>query len=530
MATSLQQRNEEVLFRRYSVVFISLLLVFVVVLSIFIFTKQSLRLDEAQSLWQTSRTPLKMISIVAQDVHVPLYHLLLHFWQFIFGNSVVMARMLSLLFTLLSIPTMYLLGKLAYNRFVGLFGALLLAISPFFNWYGNEIRMYSLFAFLTIVNQYFFIKIFKSKDYIVKASTWWGFGISTILGMFTHYFFALAMLAQFVFFFLYKNKFPEHSLRKFIAVAVISAALFAPWVYYVMSMGGASNSQPMLIKPTTINLFNTFSQFLFGFQDDHLNTIIVSLWPISILLVFLSLRKGYKINPETVYFFLSMILPIGITFIVSTSLRPIFVTRYLILTLPSLYLMVSWLFSTYPKRLSRVLKILLVLIMLATLGVEAVSATTPVKENYREAVEYLTARTRPQDIIVVSAPFTIYPIEYYYHGQSQIVTLPLWDRYVTGPIPPFSEEKLPEEVTTIKGDHQILWLLLSYDQGYEEKIKLYFDKNFEKIDQKNFSPGLNLYAYKLRYDVDYIDKIAGISTQHITATTTPVNVSRSVIK
>ena len=101
---------------------------------------------------------------------------------------------------------------------------------------------------------------------------------------------------------------------------------------------------------------------------------------------------------------------------------------------------------------------------------------------------------------MVSAPFTIYPVEYYYQGPATIQTLPLWDRYTTGPIPPFDEAKLPNDIATIKGDHQTLWLVLSYDQGYEEKIRLYFDTHFERIDTKNFSQDLTIYAYKLRYD------------------------------
>jgi len=492
---STEEHNE----KRYTVLFISLLILFTVGMSYFFFSHQSLRLDESQSLWQTSRTTLTVIEIVAKDVHVPLYHILLHFWQTLFGNDVQVVRALSLIFAILSIPAMYMLGKISYNRYVGLFGALLLAISPFFNWYGNEVRMYSLFALLTILNQYFFIKIFKEKE-LAGPGAWWGYGITLILGMFTHYFFGLALITQVAFYFMYKKWFSRGSFVRFAGIIAILALLFGPWLYYVMTLGGASNSQPLLVTPTSVNLFNTFSQFLFGFQNDHINTILVSLWPLTVLLVFLSMRKQHRLHPETAYFLLGVFLPIVIVFIVSSTLRPVFVTRYLILTLPSLYMVISWMFSTYPDRLSRFFKVLLVVVMLSTLAVEVVSTTTPVKEHYREASMYMEDHARPEDVIVVSAPFTIYPVLYYYRGPARIETLPLWNRYVTGPVPPFEAQKLSEDVKTLAGDHQTLWLLMSYDQGYADDIKQYFDENYERLEMKTFSPGLSLYAYKLRYD------------------------------
>ena len=66
---------------------------------------QSLRLDESQSIWQSSHSISGLLHTVALDVHVPLYHLLLHFWLFYFGDSVQAVRLLSLLLFLASWST-----------------------------------------------------------------------------------------------------------------------------------------------------------------------------------------------------------------------------------------------------------------------------------------------------------------------------------------------------------------------------------------------------------------------------------------
>ncbi|MDE1924804.1 MAG: hypothetical protein KGH79_01315 [Patescibacteria group bacterium] len=45
-----------------------------------------------------------------------------------------------------------------------------------------------------------------------------------------------------------------------------------------------------------------------------------------------------------------------------------------------------------------------------------------------------------------------------------------------------------------------MYVLLSYDQGYEKNIKDYFDAHYQQILSINFSQDLNLYEYRLRYD------------------------------
>jgi hypothetical protein len=267
------------------------------------------------------------------------------------------------------------------------------------------------------------------------------------------------------------------------------------------------------VSPTSVNIFNAFSQFLFGFQDDHLNTILVSLWPLTVLFGFLALRENKKVSPETVYILLTILVPIAAAFLVSITVRPLFVSRYLILTIPSLYLFIGWILSTYPLKLRKILTSIIVVVMIACLTVEAYSPSAPVKEDYRAATEYLQAHATPQDIIILSAPFTVYPVEYYYRGNTEIQTLPMWNRFVTGPIPGFDEASLPKDVATLKGSHDKAYVLLSYDQGYEEKIRLYMDQNLERIDKKEFSPGLTLYTYRLRYDPRVLTTNKATTTQ-----------------
>lgn len=459
--------------------------------------KQSLRLDEAQSLFQASRTPAGIFAVVGEDVHVPLYHLLLHFWQVFFGNGVEYARIMSLGFYLATIPTVFLLGRSVFGKSVGLFAAILFAISPFMNWYGSELRMYTLLTLFSVLSHYFFLKIYRGEG----KRSWWFYGAVAVLGIYTHYFFAFVLLTQAIFYFLRRREFPDGSFKRFLIVAGVLVVAFSPWLAYVQSLGSASNTKPNLPTPDSTDVFSTFAQFLFGFPNDRLNALILSLWPITILFGFLALRTRRRVEPEVTYFLLAASLPIVGAFLVSVLYSPVYLTRYLIISLPPLYLFISWLIAGYAPRLANTARFGLVGLMVFMLGLQTFSPGVPVKQDYRAAADYLNEHTSPQDVVVVSAPFTVYPIEYYYTGHASLETLPIWDRTKAGAIPPFEAGKLPEQVKTANGTHRYAFLILSEDQGYEQEIRNYYEYNFQRIDERQLSPDLSLRVYQVRYDL-----------------------------
>lgn len=483
---------------RWTVPVLALCLAIPAIASFSYFMHASLRLDEAQSLWQVSRSVENILTIIASDVHVPLYHIALHYWLLLFGNTVEVARALSLSFFALSIPLVYLLGKHAYSARIGLIAAFLFAVSPFMNWYANEIRMYAMFVFLAILNQYCFIRIFKDRE--TSPWVWLAYGASAIAGVFTHYFFLLMLLSQAIFYALRHALFPAGSLRRFLTSAVAVVGAVAPWAWFVYERGMAGFQEPLLLSPSTVDLFSTFSQFLFGYQGEGVNTAFLSLWPIAAVLALIMLGRNRQVSNETQYFALTLAVAFGVTFIGSYIVTPVYVSRYLIFTIPSLYLIMISIFSLQRKSARLLMEGTLVALMLLALGIEMISPSIPVKEQYAEAVTYLSEHATPQDIILISAPFTIYPVKYYYRGPAAISTLPVWDQFAYGPVPNFDPSTFPKQVSDTTKNYQTAYLLLSYDQGYEQTIKEYFDSQFEQLRKQQFSDGLTLYVYRLRYD------------------------------
>jgi hypothetical protein len=90
----------------------------------------SLWFDEVISSLQAQPPSWELLQNVRQDVHPPLYHLLLHGMSAL-GDSEAVLRIPSALFGILSIPLLYALGRVWFRGPVGALAALLPATSLF---------------------------------------------------------------------------------------------------------------------------------------------------------------------------------------------------------------------------------------------------------------------------------------------------------------------------------------------------------------------------------------------------------------
>lgn len=466
-------------------------------LCVLLLLPQSLRLDEAQSLWQTSHSFGRMYELIAQDVHVPGYHTVLRLWVLLFGNGVGSARVLSLVCFQLAILATWFLARRVFDVRGALIGTALLALSPFMGWYGSEIRMYSLLVLVVVLNQLCYLRIFQHA----AGWNWTCYALTAAAGIYTHYFFWLVLVSQALFYLANRRLFPPRALLRLAVVAVLLLVAIAPWTLYVLGQGGNGGNRPLLGSPTSVDLFNTFSQFFFGYQDDRVNTLLVATWPLAVLVALLAVQKAKHVPAEVGYFLLSGLLPIGAAFLGSRLLHPIYESRYLILSLPALILALTWVLQAHGRRSGRLLQAVLVLVIGATSLHQALSASTPVKEDYRAVAEYLETVAQPQDIVVISPPFTSYPFDYYWEGAAATTTLPLWDRFEAGGAPAFDPATLPQQVAQVAGGHRDAWLVLSYDQGYEDEVLARFDAEYDRLGVSTPSDGLTVYHFRLRYDL-----------------------------
>ena len=457
------------------------------------FLRNSIRLDEAQSLWQTNHSYESLLQIIAKDVHVPLYHVLLRTWRLVLGPDVQTARLLSLLFLLAAVPVFYLVARKVLSRPWALFALVVFSSSPFMQWYGSEARMYSMLVLVTLVSQYFFLTLVATD----RRTAWAGYAAFAVVGIYTHYFFAFVLAAQGIYVLLMWRRLPRTTIPKMAGVAALVGAAYLPWFLYFRANGSASETRPNLPEPSSVDFSNVYSQFIFGFQSDAMNTLLVSTWPLLVLGALASVRVGVRLDRATAYLIVAAFVPVVLAFAVSHLVTPFFVSRYMIATLPALLLLVVKFIGSLTKPVARGLAVALLAVTVVSTVVQAASPDTPADEEYRAVAELVEEGATTRDVVVLSSPFTVYPFEYYYDGAARTATLPLWDRQ--GATPAFDPDELPEQVASLTEGHQYLYLLLSYDQGYEEDVFQYFQQNFERTASYEPSPGLRLLVYRVGY-------------------------------
>ena len=168
-----------------------------------IFWRRDFWYDEAFTGIITRMSWSEMWWMIFHDVHPPLYYYLLKPWAALFNYSAFGFRSFSVLFGLLSIWSIYYIGKKIFNEKVGLTGAFLMTISPFAVQYSQEARMYALFGFISLWLTYFFIKALRGNNW----RYWIIWGILGVLFLYTHYlalftfviFYLVALGYQFMF-------------------------------------------------------------------------------------------------------------------------------------------------------------------------------------------------------------------------------------------------------------------------------------------------------------------------------------------
>jgi len=365
----------------------------------FLFTKtplafliQSLWRDEAFSYLLAKKNILQIIILTAKDYNPPLYYLTLHFWMKIFGSSEIALRSLSLVFFWATLYAVYLFlsDVFKFDLKKSFFYLLFFLINPLLLYYAFEARMYSMLAFFATLSFYSLYKK-ESKFYLA----------STILGLYTHYFMILILVAQY---FVNKNK---DQLKAFLS--------FVPWLLLVVFQKGIVDGSFWIKKFDYKLLVNFIGQLYTGYETTF-TFFQKSIGWLSLGLIIL-FYAGYlliKKKPRQSKLFKYLLIwgiEIPLLVVIISFLKPIFLPRYLIFSTVGLILLIIYIIDHLPK-IFRWLVILLLLII--TLNYNKLQIEKRQKADFRKSAYEVKTLIKKNDSLYATSEFDLFTLQYYF--------------------------------------------------------------------------------------------------------------------
>jgi uncharacterized membrane protein len=410
---------------------------------------KSLWIDELLQVVVSERSLPEMIEGISYHLSPPLDYFLLHLIGLL-GNGDYLVRVNAAVFGVLAVAVFYYLLRELFTEQHAVVGGILLALSRFHIHYSQEVRMYSLFCFLTLVSVYLYFRAVKTTNgsYLVPLT------IVNSLLLYTHYYgsFVLLTEAVFTFFFVFWKDRPSEitSRRRFLGGMLGSFLLpvlfFLPWVRFFLIQVSHDYYQNTILLSSGQNIFfsiiQVFSEFSWPSVFHQIVTIRLSrflgvIWPkklfspfemVFVLLFLFGFYHSIKSKPglKGLNFFLILWILIPLTIVGVLSGR--ILDRYFIFILPAYLIYVTLggvkISKWFKERTDMYAKAVLVSGLLLVGLIISLSLYEYYfryeKEPWREVGSFLSEHARRDHLILVLGGDDSY-LDYYYEGPARIL-------------------------------------------------------------------------------------------------------------
>ena len=339
-------------------VFFAILIVATVVRFAYIDKASGLWYDELVMYNHAVQANLNDVILCAlyEDVHLPLYQVLLHCWAKIFSFSDFSLRSFSAICGILTVIFGFFIGKTLKSNLVGFFTMGIFAINSFLIYYSQEVRMYELLAMFSTLNLLCLAKIYKDNS----KKLWYLFWIISATGLILTYTIAILYVAIQVLFFLILRR------KDFLIPTIILTILNLPVIWYLLVFkdkfanfitGFYSDWSSLFVviqnffTPKLVGLGtnppNYIGEFVSKFSFADFVFVIIPIF-IALYCIFVSVKNS-KFARFTVLISLSFLL-IEILAFVYTDFK--ILSRYVILILPNFLVLMSLAISENKNKLT----------------------------------------------------------------------------------------------------------------------------------------------------------------------------------
>ncbi len=276
----------------------------------------------------------------------PFYFFILRQWSFLFGKSEFSLRFFSLFFNVLSIMLIYKLSKIFFDEITSLIATSFLAFSPFHIWYSQEVRMFTLSAFLSLLNTYLLFKALKNDN----NKHWLGYFISFACLISTTYYAFFLLIPQTVL--ILYNRYNRRPIFKW-AISIFSSFLFFLifiFPFFINQLGVVGSNFWLPRPPTSYVILVSLNNFILGYNS---LPIFYRIGLFLMLGVFFLACFNFPIKTNLILlsFF---IVPIISIFIFSRIAYSIYLHRHLIIFSPFFYMFISKGIASIKYRLAKI--------------------------------------------------------------------------------------------------------------------------------------------------------------------------------
>jgi len=418
--------------RHHEVILLGAILLAALALRLYQLEQDSFWIDELTQI-NHSRVPLLRVfkAALLDDGSTPLDYLVTHFVYYYIGRSEGILRLPAVLWGVLSVATVYFLGKRMFDKTTGFLAAALLAILPSHIYYSQEVRPYSLPALMVLLATFAFYHAVSRNT----RGAWALYGITLVIGMYSHYYVAIVGILHGAYLVLMAlvKRLPWNRLLPYVIAAGAAGLLFLPWVladqfrsgYFQWPSAGYLLAAAFVPgDPGDVLIADNLSLSLF----------VECAWVCVFSGIVLGIR-GRSSSHENIGL-LAFVSVMGMTTVLALDFLGghFFPPRHFLPYTPVLILLVAagalGLVRLGTQCLARpdwydtiasVAAVLLVLFSIGTLGSSLSEVYRYSKQDWRSVSRYLLRHAKPEDAIVLRAPYDVglYTPEL----QSQVVQL-----------------------------------------------------------------------------------------------------------
>jgi hypothetical protein len=330
-----------------SLVVFSLVAILFVTLRFWKITSFSLWGGEAFTMIGVKQSWMGLFSYVVADiVHPPLFYVLLKLWIGLGGESLLWLKLFPVLSGVaLVMPFYFLCRELNFHLPEMGLALFLAAVNGYMIHYAQELRMYSLFTFLSMCSFWLFMRYFNSTDTTNRKLV--VLTLVNLLNIYTHYYGWVVVGMEFLFLSIWQRQ----KLFKFGLSALILLLIFAPWAYQVIrkaqSIGGLDRNLDWIPKPHAIDVLNFYSTLNgpLGYRYLKFAGLMLVLLPVALwfwrILRLDPLMKRSDMIVFSWLVLLSFLPVVGLYFISQRLEQAIWIDRYFIFISLPYFMMVA---------------------------------------------------------------------------------------------------------------------------------------------------------------------------------------------